>query len=710
MAEQKNQEETQEAQPTASSPGEELVLDMALYRELAQAHLDALAHAAIRGVGLAAGGVLGEAGDVEEAQPFYEAAAQVEAVANHFGVLLPLQELAARYGLDPVELDALVWAFVQQSRSEEGALPTLGEFLTVRFDSSGERNKAMTLFRPEARLRHWGLLRLVVRADALIDNLNQRVLSLPEPITAFLMGERSLGEQLNAVAQMVNLSASQPEEMRGLGPRRTLLPAEIELKALVQNYIDGLMNYRERGENAQSLVVEIASRPRSGSSSAVHEMARSFGALLIEVDGSRLAMSIPQAQLQIIDELAAAVQLYDAWLVIDRIEALGLSTLDLLAKLTSRVMTVIYVISQNQLPASHPLGALALRHFDLEAPEITRQYLWKQQLEEAQVTLPSAEDLHMIAAKFDLNAGQIQNAARLVSLRSAPADQAPPFDALDASAFEQQRGRLGEVAQFRKGRGNIDDLILPESEKEGIREIIRAANYRSHLLHSWRFKERFNYGTGIVALFSGEPGTGKTFAAEVIAGSLGLDLYQIAAQQVVSKWVGETEKQIERIFEEAKVSRAVLLFDEADSFLGSRTEVKTASDRYANMATNQLLQAIEAYEGIVLLTTNLEENLDAAAERRILFKIRFPFPEKEERAALWQMMLPKGAPLGDDIDYEELGELFELSGGHIKNAIIRAGYDAIERGTPLNMDTLMTAAERESTMTGRLVRRGEFFR
>ncbi|MDX9719872.1 MAG: ATP-binding protein [Myxococcota bacterium] len=675
------------------------------YRDLALAHLDALAHAAIRNTkseALSAGKPIEE---LETAEAYYEAAARIEAVAAQLGWLLPLQELALRYGLDPVELDALVWAFVQQSRTQ--GLPTLGEFLIARFDVSAERNQALSLFRPEAKLRHWGLMRLLVGPESLADNLLQRVISLPEPVNAFLMGERSLGELLATVATMLRVDEN-ARPVRGIGEKRVGIPAEDELRGLLQHYVE---HFGSSGQMVapRSLVVELCAPRKAGTSSTIRQLARDFGALLVEFDASRLAVYPLQMQLQIIDEAAAVLRLYDAWLAIDRVEALEGNgpSLEALAKLTEKVPTAVFFTTRSTLPATHPLAVCALCHVDVSAPEETRQVLWRHELAEEGIVLPADEDLRMLASKFDFSAGLISNAARLVGLRSTRQGASPDFAELDASGYQQQRGNLGDVAKMRRGRGRLDDLVLPESEKVGIREIIRAATYRTKLLHGWGFKERFTYGTGIVALFSGEPGTGKSFAAEVIAGALGLDLFQVAAQQVVSKWVGETEKQIERIFEEAKASRAVLLFDEADSLLGARTEVKTASDRYANMATNQLLQAIEAYEGVVILTTNLEENLDSAAERRILFRIRFPFPGKEERTELWRRMLPKKAPKSDDIDFEELGEYYELSGGHIKNAIIRAGYEALERGTSLDMEALAEAAEREATTTGRLVRRDE---
>jgi SpoVK/Ycf46/Vps4 family AAA+-type ATPase len=205
-------------------------------------------------------------------------------------------------------------------------------------------------------------------------------------------------------------------------------------------------------------------------------------------------------------------------------------------------------------------------------------------------------------------------------------------------------------------------------------------------------------------MFDGEPGTGKTLSAEVIAAELGLSLMRVNVANVVSKYIGETEKNLTRVFAEARGAQSILLFDEADSLFSKRVEVKQANDRFANMEVNVLLQLIERYDGLVLLTTNLKTSLDNALERRLSFKINFPFPDATMRATIWRSMLPSSAPMADDIDFEALAQSFELSGGSIKNAVLRAAYRAAATHVPLDMDLFEEAAKRECQAAGKLFR------
>ncbi len=193
-------------------------------------------------------------------------------------------------------------------------------------------------------------------------------------------------------------------------------------------------------------------------------------------------------------------------------------------------------------------------------------------------------------------------------------------------------------------------------------------------MRSWGFERKLAYGRSVSALFSGPPGTGKTMVATLIAKKLGLELFRVDLSRVVSKWVGETEKNLGRAFDEAKRSQAILLFDEADSLFAKRTEVKSANDRYANLEVNYLLQRLEAYDGVVLLTTNAQSTIDDAFKRRLRFRVEFPMPDAEERARLWRSMLPSGAPVDIDINFDQLARRFEMAGGYIKNAVIRAAY------------------------------------
>jgi SpoVK/Ycf46/Vps4 family AAA+-type ATPase len=206
-----------------------------------------------------------------------------------------------------------------------------------------------------------------------------------------------------------------------------------------------------------------------------------------------------------------------------------------------------------------------------------------------------------------------------------------------------------------------------------------------------------------VVLLSGEPGTGKTLSAEVIAAELGMSLYRINPAKVVSKYVGETEKNLDQILGQAKSLHAILFFDEADALFATRVQrIESANDRFVNLETNFLLQQLERYEGLVILATNLETSIDQAFKRRIHYHVNIPFPDARARTEIWRNLLPERAPLAADVDFVRLGKIYELSGGHIKNAVMRAAYLAAERTVEISMALLMEAAEKECAAAGKL--------
>jgi SpoVK/Ycf46/Vps4 family AAA+-type ATPase len=206
---------------------------------------------------------------------------------------------------------------------------------------------------------------------------------------------------------------------------------------------------------------------------------------------------------------------------------------------------------------------------------------------------------------------------------------------------------------------------------------------------------------GTVALFTGPPGTGKTMAAEVLSGELGLDLFKIDLSAMISKYIGETEKNLERIFTAAAGTDAILMFDEADALFGKRSQVRDSHDRYANIEVSYLLQRIEQYDGIAILATNLREHLDAAFTRRLQFVIDFPFPDETERRRIWECCLPAGAPREAGIDFERLGQ-FQLSGGHIRNVVLHAAFLAAAEDGPIGMGHMLQAVRREHYKMGKV--------
>jgi hypothetical protein len=279
---------------------------------------------------------------------------------------------------------------------------------------------------------------------------------------------------------------------------------------------------------------------------------------------------------------------------------------------------------------------------------------------------------------------------------------------LRAGARSQNGAGLEGQARRIEPQAGWTDLVLPPACMNGLRELAARARHRDRVLDDWGMRPGGGRGRGITALFAGDSGTGKTMSAEVIAGELGLDLYAINLATVVDKYVGETEKNLERIFSEADGVNAVLLFDEADAIFGKRSEVRDAHDRYANIEVAYLLQRMETFDGLAILATNLRANLDDAFARRLDAVIDFPMPEAADRRLLWDKCLGPAAPRTDDIDFDFCARQFELSGGNIRSIAVTAAYFAAVSGKPVAMLDLMRATQREYRKLGRLCVAAEF--
>jgi SpoVK/Ycf46/Vps4 family AAA+-type ATPase len=288
--------------------------------------------------------------------------------------------------------------------------------------------------------------------------------------------------------------------------------------------------------------------------------------------------------------------------------------------------------------------------------------------------------------------------------RSAAATGAPvDRDGLEAAIGRRLSLRLGSFGTVVSRKAMFTELVLPEDVIDTLHDMIAMVGKRSQILERWGYQRHLGLSRGVSALFSGEPGTGKTMAASVLASELGLELVRIDLATVVSKYVGETEKNLARIFDEAQDAHAMLLFDEADSLFGKRTELKSAQDRFANLEVNYILQRMESFDGISVLTTNAENAIDQALQRRLNFRIRFPEPEVEERLELWRRLLPPDARVDGDIDYKGLAERFEMTGGYIKNAIVRAAVIAARAGRGVTSEDLWTGALHEYAEMGKVM-------
>ena len=331
---------------------------------------------------------------------------------------------------------------------------------------------------------------------------------------------------------------------------------------------------------------------------------------------------------------------------------------------------------------------------DVEVPESGEQLqIWRQEL--ASLNLNLNGQIERLAMQFSLSSTDIRAASARLSLPDAAQqggneDQA---ELLWEACRVQARPALDHLAQSIDPRATWKDLVLPEAQQQLLHEIVAHVRQQATVYETWGFGSKSARGLGISALFAGSSGTGKTLAAEVLASALRLDLYRIDLSAVVSKYIGETEKNLRQIFDAAEKGGAILLFDEADALFGKRSEVKDSHDRYANIEVSYLLQRMETYRGLAILTTNLKSSLDNAFLRRIRFIVQFPFPDAEMRAEIWRRIFPPALPT-ERLDMEKLARL-HVAGGNIRNIALHAAFLAADAHEPVKMAHLLHAASTE---------------
>ena len=338
---------------------------------------------------------------------------------------------------------------------------------------------------------------------------------------------------------------------------------------------------------------------------------------------------------------------------------------------------------------------LELTAAPLDAGE--RAELWRSELGDR----ADPDDILDVARSFRLGASQIRDAARMVAALDAAVG--PRRDHLRAAGRAQSRHHLDELAQRVVPWGAWTDLVIPPPSLERLRDLIDQMHHRDTVFADWGLGRKVAVWRRATALFAGPPGTGKTLSASLVAQALGLDLFRIDLSAVVSKYIGETEKNLDRMFRAAHRSNAILFFDEADSLFGKRTEVKDAHDRYANVETSYLLQQLESFEGLAILATNFKKNIDNAFLRRIDIMVDFPMPGRDERRRLWRALLPAAMPLAADVDLDLLAERFELPGGLIMNSIRTAALRSAAAHQPVGMAALLRGVRDELHKQGKLL-------
>ncbi|MEU0092600.1 ATP-binding protein [Kribbella sp. NPDC006257] len=393
--------------------------------------------------------------------------------------------------------------------------------------------------------------------------------------------------------------------------------------------------------------------------------------------------------------------LQDAGLVVGPVEVLAEASLESLHRLSRWDVPVVFVGTTTWDPRWSPETPLTVDVPVLGAQD--RISLWREHL-------PADLDPEVVAAHLALGPGQVRNVFKTAAASALLAGTAITTDDLRRGVRAQNAAGLERLARRIEPEVGWDDLVLAPAVRRALQGLAARARHRDTVLTDWRMRRGGGRGRGVTALFAGDSGTGKTMSAEVIATELGLDLYTVNLATVVDKYVGETEKNLERIFSEAGGVNAVLFFDEADAIFGKRSDVRDAHDRYANIESAYLLQRLESFDGLAILATNLRANIDDAFTRRLDAIIDFPGPTPDLRLRLWQQCLAPPLPLGDDLDLSFCAEAFELAGGNIRSASVSAAYLAAESGQPVSMADVIAAVGQEYRKLGRLVLEREFGR
>jgi AAA+ superfamily predicted ATPase len=317
-------------------------------------------------------------------------------------------------------------------------------------------------------------------------------------------------------------------------------------------------------------------------------------------------------------------------------------------------------------------------------------------------TMGADVDPARLASKYTLTPGKMKTALRVAAEMAKAADTPMAPAHLDAAILLSNSGRLSEIAEKIAISYTWEDLVLGDTSKQMLRDVCNRVKYRHLVETQWGFGGKSAYGNGLSILLYGPPGTGKTMSAQIIAGELGLPLYRINLAQIISKYIGETAKNLDAVFGEAKSSNVILFFDEADALFAKRTDVKNSNDRYANSESSYLLQKIEEYSGISILATNLANNFDEAFRRRIGYMISIQMPSPAQRLELWRNAIPPQAPLSADVDLPLLAENLEFSGSVIKSAALQAAYFAADENAQMSMAHIARAVRRELQKLGKI--------
>jgi len=599
-----------------------------------------------------------------------------------------LAMLARRLGLSPFERDILLLCAAMELDPSVAALCARAQgdparpYPTFALASTLFDAPAWDALSPERPLRYWRLLEINQPGG---QPLTVSLLRADERIVSYLKGLNYLDDRLAPLLNPIDApSATEP-----------LPPSQQSAADLISSEL------RQVKALGQLPVIQLLGNDPASKQLLAAQIAAALGLHLYALPAVMLPAQLPELEIFIRlwqrESMLLPLALYLEGVAGEGGETSAGGINVSVSRLLSRAGGVLFVDTRDVLPGLHE-NSLPV---DIAKPTpAEQQATWTALLGEAAGSIPAS-----LAAQFNLSAASIRQIANRVAPNPSAADPSLR-DRLWNACLASTRPRLDTLAQRVEAKAGWDDIVLPQAETSMLRQIAAQVGQRSQVYGSWGFAQKRNRGLGISALFAGDSGTGKTMAAEVIANDLQLNLYRIDLSAVVSKYIGETEKNLRRLFDAAEDGGAILFFDEADALFGKRSEVKDSHDRYANIEVNYLLQRMEAYSGLAILATNRQSALDPAFMRRLRFVVNFPHPSAAQRKAIWQKVFPAPTPM-EGLDLDRLSRL-NLTGGNISSIALNAAFQAAQAGSAVTMPLILEAARAELRKLGRVINELEF--
>jgi AAA+ superfamily predicted ATPase len=619
-------------------------------------------------------------------------------------VYLALPQLGHPFGLSAFELETVVICLAPELRRKYDRLyaylqdditrkrPSVDLVLELLCDTEAQRWSSRRLLGDGATLLRAGLVRKEddLHSPSGSSGLAQ-FLKLDDRISDFLCGGYQMDARLAGACRLLRRSGEADPPMASTTASR--------LWKLIERHM------ASGNRDARKLVVYLHGSHGAGKRELALSLCERLNMFLLSLDAEWLLAKGPEAEVLLRLAFREGL-LQGAVLYVEHSEVLlqeaGRALLKAMQLAVSEFGWLVFLGGSTPWTDKQAFRDFRFQSAELPVPDVPgRAAVWARSL----AGLASEADgwAAQLAAQFRLTPGQIRDAVELTRNRRLMEPEGSPLTVANfaAACREQSSHKLRELAVKVDPHYEWGDIVLPADKLAHLREICSQVRHRYRVFGTWGFGKKLGHGKGLSVLFAGASGTGKTMAAEVLARELELDLYKVDLAGVVSKYIGETEKNLSRIFAEAETSNAILFFDEADALFGKRTEVSDAHDRYANIETSFLLQKMEAYEGVVILATNLKENMDDAFTRRIRFIVEFPFPDEAGRLRIWQTHFPVEAPLASEVDCAFLAREYKVSGGCIKNITLNAAFVAAGEDGIIRQEHIAHGARREFEKMGR---------